>query len=146
MDLVTAENQSVSSQQKKLVASFSGEIYHGPLPDPEMLVRYKNADPSFPERIVKMAEKHNTADVGIKKSFSFSNTVIPIVGQVFTFLLGAGSLFTCIYLVEKGYASGAIAAIAAGFTPIIINALKGLGHNSRSREDNHPQQDNHTDD
>ena len=144
MDLVTAENQPVSSQQKKLVASFSGEIFQGPLPDPEMLERYKNADPSFPERIVKMAEKHNAADVEIKRSFSFSNTVIPIAGQVFTFLLGVGSLFTCIYLAEKGYASGAIAAIAAGFAPIIINAFKGLRHNSRSLEDNHPKQDNHT--
>jgi hypothetical protein len=90
-----------------------------------------------------MAEEHNAADVGIKKSFSFSNTVIPIVGQVFTFLLGAGSLFSCIYLAEKGYTGGAIAAITAGFAPIIINALKGLRQNnqSNSRKDNDLQQE-----
>jgi uncharacterized membrane protein len=119
------DNQFQNSQ-RELIAAFQGEIFQGPLPDPEMLEKYKNADPSFPERIVKMAEDHNAADVGIKKSFSFSNTVIPIAGQVFTFLLGAGSLFTCIYLAEKGYTGSAIAAVAAGFAPIIINALKGF--------------------
>ena len=120
-----------ASPQRELIAAFQGEIYQGPLPDPEMLEKYKNADPSFPERIVKMAEKHNAADVGIKKSFSFSSTVIPIMGQVFTFLLGAGSLFTCIYLAEKGYAGSAIAAVVAGFAPIIINALKGFRQNEK---------------
>jgi len=125
------DNQPTNPRQE-LIAAFQGEIYQGPLPDPEMLEKYKNADPSFPERIVKMAEEQNAADVGIKKSFSFSNTVIPILGQIFTFLLSAGSLCTCLYLAEKGYAGGAIAAIAAGFAPIIINALKGFKQNNQS--------------
>ena len=120
--------------QRELITAFQGEIYQGPLPDPEMLEKYRHADPSFPERIVKMAEDHNAADVEIKRSFSFSSTVIPIVGQIFTFLLGAGSLFTCIYLAEKGYAGGAIAAIAAGFAPIIINALRGFRQNNQSQK------------
>ena len=124
------DNQS-PGLQRELIAAFQGEIFQGPLPDPEMLEKYKNADPSFPERIVKMAEEHNAADVGIKKSISFSSTVIPIAGQVFTFFLGAGSLFTCIYLAEKGYAGSAIAAVVAGFAPIIINALKGFRQNEK---------------
>jgi len=45
------------------------EITQGPLPDPDILARYKNADPSFPERIMKMAEAHNAADVLTKKEF-----------------------------------------------------------------------------
>ena len=118
----------------RVVATISGEMYSGPLPDPEMLDRYKNADPSFPERIVKMAEKHNAADVGIKKSFVFSNTIIPIAGQVFTFLLGIGCLLTCIYLANKGLAGGAIAVIVAGFSPIIINALKSFRHNGNEKQ------------
>ena len=97
-----------------------------------MLEKYKNANPTFPERIVKMAEKHNAADVGIKKSFSFSSTVIPMLGQIFTFLLGAGSLYACVRLIEKGYAGGAIATVIAGFSPIIINALKGFRKNGHS--------------
>ena len=111
-----------------------GEIFKGPLPNPEILERYKNADPSFPERIVKMAEKHNADDVGIKRSFVFSNIIIPIAGQVFTFLLGIGCLLTCIYLANKGLAGGAIAVIVAGFSPIIINALKSFKQNGHGKK------------
>jgi len=48
-----------SSPQRELITAFQGEIFQGPLPDPEMLEKYKNADPSFPERIVRMAEEQN---------------------------------------------------------------------------------------
>ena len=34
--------------------------HSGPLPLPEILDGYKKIDPSFPERIVLMAEKHST--------------------------------------------------------------------------------------
>ena len=123
------ENLSKMSQ-----VAIRGEIYQGPLPDPEMLERYKNADSSFPERIVRMAENHNAADVGTKKSISLSNLIIPIIGQVFTFLLGAGSLYVCVHLAGKGYAGGSIAAVIAGFAPIIINALKGFRHNNNTQQ------------
>jgi uncharacterized membrane protein len=129
---MSSQNLPPSLPQNQV--AIRGELYRGPLPDPEMLERYKNADPSFPERIVKMAENHNDADVGTKKSISRSNIILPLTGQIFTFLLGIGSLFTCIYLAEKGYTGGAIAAVAVGFAPIIINALRSFKQNSHSRE------------
>jgi len=100
--------------------------FQGPLPDPEMLEQYKNADPSFPERIMKMAEDHNAADVVAKNRISFSNLIIPIIGQVFTLILGAGGILACIYLAKAGYTGAAIAAIAGSFSPIIIGAFKSL--------------------
>jgi uncharacterized membrane protein len=138
-ELTATRNQLQNSPYKQLEQmemSFSGEIYHGPLPDPEMLEKYKNADPSFPNRIVKMAENHNAADVGIKKGMTFSTTIIPVMGQLFTFLLGAGSLTVCVYLAQKGFTGGAIAAVVAGFAPIIINALKGFKQNDHSKQNN----------
>ena len=91
-----------------------------------MLEQYKNADPSFPERIMKMAEDHNAADVVAKNRISFSNLIIPIIGQVFTLILGAGGILACIYLAKAGYTGAAIAAIAGSFSPIIIGAFKSL--------------------
>jgi uncharacterized membrane protein len=102
------------------------ELIQGPLPDPEMLERYKNADPSFAERIVRMAEAHNAADVAMKNRVSLSHLVVPIIGQVFTLLLGAGGLLTCVFLARAGYTGVAIAAVAGGFTPIIVGAFKGF--------------------
>jgi len=102
------------------------ETFQGPLPDPVMLERYKNADPSFPERIMRMAEAHNAADINTKNRISLSNLIIPIIGQVFTLLLGIGGIVACIYLARAGYTGGAIAAIVASFSPMVINAFKGL--------------------
>jgi uncharacterized membrane protein len=128
---MASQNQLQNLQQDQMV-SIREEIYRGPLPEPETLERYKNADPSFPERIMEMAENHNAADVQTKKRISLSNLIIPIIGQVFTFLLGGGSLYVCVKLAEKGYTGGSIAAIAAGFAPIIINALRGFKQNNQN--------------
>jgi len=120
--------QNMPSQQVPPVVR--EEYYQGPLPAPDTLVMYKNADPSFPERIMQMAEAHNTADVVTKNRISLTNLIVPIIGQVFTLLLGAGGLFTCIYLAKAGYSGPAIAAIVGSFSPIIVGAFKGLRHKS----------------
>jgi len=36
--------------------------------------------PPIPERIMRMAEAHNAADVMTKNRISFSNLIVPIIG------------------------------------------------------------------
>ena len=122
-------SQSLPSQDDQHIVFSRQEItetFQGPLPDPIMLEKYKDADPSFPERIMRMAEAHNAADIKAKNRISFSNLVIPIIGQIFTLLLGTGGILACIYLARAGYTGGAIAAIVGSFSPMVINAFKGL--------------------
>ena len=102
------------------------------LPDPEILEKYKSADPSFPERIMRMAEAHNVADTKTKNRISLSNLIVPIIGQVFTLILSAGSILACVYLAYSGYTGAAIAIIFSGFSPIIINAFRGLRQTDKS--------------
>jgi uncharacterized membrane protein len=104
----------------------SEELYLGPLPEPETLEKYKLTDPSFPERIMKMAEAHNAADVRAKNRVSLVNLVVPIAGQVFTLLLGAGGILSCVFLSQAGFAGGAIASIVTSFSPMVISALRSL--------------------
>jgi uncharacterized membrane protein len=113
--------QELILTQQEVSASFQG-----PLPDPIMLENYKNADPSFPERIMRMAEAHNIADTKTKNRISLSNLIIPIIGQVFTLILGISGILACLYLAKSGYTGGAIAIIVGSFSPMIINAFKGL--------------------
>jgi uncharacterized membrane protein len=103
-------------------------LLQGPLPSPDILERYRAADPTFPERIMKMAEDHNKADTITKNRISLSNLIVPIIGQVFTLLISLGSLFACVYLAMAGHTGAAIATIVGGLSPIIIGALKNLGH------------------
>jgi len=123
-------DQVQNIQPNQIVHNQKFEITEGPLPNPEILVRYGTADPSFPERIVRMAEEHNAADVAMKNRISLSNLIIPIIGQVFTLILGAGGILACVYLARSGYTGAAIAAIAGSFSPIIIGAFKNLRQKS----------------
>jgi uncharacterized membrane protein len=128
-ELMANSSQNVPSQSDQHIVLTRQEIsetFQGPLPDPVMLEGYKNADPSFPERIMRMAEAHNAADINTKNRISLANLIIPIIGQVFTLLLGTGGIFACIYLARTGYTGGAIAAIVGSFSPMVINAFKGL--------------------
>jgi len=102
------------------------ETYIGPLPNPLFLEKYKNTDPTFPERIMKMTEAHNVADVTTKNRISMSQFITPIIGQVITFLLGAGGILACIYLARAGYTGPSIAAVTSAFSPIAIRAIRSI--------------------
>jgi len=110
------------------------ELYLGPLPNPDMLERYKNAGIDFPERIMRMAEAHNKADTTAKNRISLANLIIPIIGQVFTLMLGIGGIFACVYLAKLGYTGEAVAAIIASFSPMIINAFRGLNQTKETKQ------------
>ncbi|MDR0403494.1 MAG: hypothetical protein LBH35_07915 [Treponema sp.] len=118
-ELMTQPKTVIQTVQKS-------ELFQGPLPDPEMLERYKNADSSFPERIMRMAEAHNAADVKTKNRISLSNLIVPIIGQIFTLMLGAGGIAACVYLAKAGFTGGAIATMVGSFSPMVINAFRGL--------------------
>jgi len=124
-----ANNQVQNAPKQVVTRQEITETFVGPLPDPVMLERYKNAGDTFPERIMQMAEAHNNADVNTKNRISLSNLIVPIVGQVFTLILGAGGILACIYLAKSGFTGGAIAAIIGSFSPMIINAFRGLRQN-----------------
>jgi hypothetical protein len=82
---------------------------------------------------MKMAEAHNQADVKLKNRISFGNLVMPIIGQFLTFFLGLGGILAGVYLSKEGISAGAVAAIIGGFSPILINAFKGLRQNNSKK-------------
>jgi uncharacterized membrane protein len=111
-----------ANKNNPLVVEARHEVFSGPLPSPEDLQRYKNIDDGFAERIFRMAEDHNAANVAIKKSRAIS----PILGQVFSFLMSMAGFGTAIFFGFRGTEAGAIAAIIGGISPIIVAALSNL--------------------
>ena len=102
------------------------QTFSGPLPHPDILTRYGDIKSDLPERITKMAEDHNRADVRTKDRFSFAMSFATIAGSIFTFLLGAGSIAAGIWLAILGEPGSSIAAIITGFAPIVIAAFGNL--------------------
>jgi uncharacterized membrane protein len=114
------------SQSPVMVGVEQHQLFSGPLPPPEMLKAYKGIDGNFPERMMKIAEKHAEADVRGKDRMSFATFVAPLVGQALSFFLGLTGLGLCAFLATKGLGSESIVAAIGGIAPIIVVALSNL--------------------
>ena len=57
-------------------AKISVGVYQGPIPPAVELDHYKQIDPTFPDRIMKMAENYNRSNTIIKTRFLFWGLVI----------------------------------------------------------------------
>ncbi|GHV16143.1 hypothetical protein FACS189493_1450 [Spirochaetia bacterium] len=110
------------------------QVYQGPIPQSQELAGYKSIDPTYPDRIIKMAESHTAADVKTKNRKSWAEMVTPIIGQTYTLFLGFGGMGVCIYLANKGFTAQGIAAVAVGFAPMVINAISSLVHGNPKKE------------
>lgn len=105
------------------------EVYTGPIPHPDILKGFAEIDSSFPERIIKMAEKHNESNVLQKNRISWSNAYLPLIGQIFTFILAISGILFGVFLAIKGHTSSSITSIIGGFCPILIAAISNLNKN-----------------
>jgi uncharacterized membrane protein len=97
-------------------------IFSGPIPPPDTLKGYREIDPGYPERLMKMAEAHSAADVYQKYKESFTVTL----GQVFSFALGLTGFGLSALFALNGLEAGAIAAAIGGIAPIIVAAMGNL--------------------
>ncbi len=96
----TSAGSPRTPQQTRVTAS----LYQGVIPPPDMMEHYKEIDPSFPGRILAMAEtegEHRRAyDKAIlKKSFS-----LDIVGNVLGFLAVMGVAVLAYFFMINGHA------------------------------------------
>jgi uncharacterized membrane protein len=80
---------------------------------------YKRIDPSYPERILQMAEKHAEADVFMEKEAAKSVSR----GQVFSFILCIIGFGVAVLLAVMKLEAAAITAAIGGVSPIIISAI-----------------------
>jgi uncharacterized membrane protein len=96
--------------------------YNGPIPPASELQGLQSIEPSFPERVMRIAEKHADADIRKKDRFS----IAPIIGQIASFLIACMGFGIGVIFAFKGIETGAVTAIIGGIAPIIIAALSNL--------------------
>lgn len=104
----------------------AGESYSGPLPHPDILKGFQEINPDYPDKIFSMAEENNKANIRAQDRITIANIVIPVIGQIFTFLLGLCGVGAGIFLALQGHSAASIAAILSGLAPIIIAAIQNM--------------------
>lgn len=107
----------VSSEEQLIIRQ-----YNGPIPPAAELEQLRAIDPSFPERVMRIAESHAAADVRRKDRFS----MVPIIGQIASFLISCMGFGIGVFCAIKGIEAGAVTAIIGGIAPIIIAALSNI--------------------
>ena len=99
------------------------ESFSGPLPSPEYLEAYNKIDPTFAERIMKMAEENNKASITQEKETYGRFFVERSRGQWLSFGLGVLSLSAGVVLALMKLPAPAISAILGGLAPVIIASI-----------------------
>ena len=106
----------------KATAFSAEQRFSGPLPPPQMLIKYNEAFPGCAERIVAMAERQAVHRQDIEKRVVRSNSIREQVGQVFGLLVALTAILSGVYLImhnkpAEGIASilGPLAALASVF-------------------------------
>lgn len=120
------KNAKMIKAQNKETNLVAGEIYNGPLPHPDILKGFQEVNSEYPDRIFKMAEEYSASNIRIQERITKANIVIPILGQVFTFLIVIIGMGAGIFFALKGYSAASITSIIGGFAPILISAIQNM--------------------
>jgi len=129
---IPVESGNPSEEKNENVIVYEQEVsvrYQGPIPDPYTFYKLKEVDPSFPERVMKMAESNNDVEIKIKEQKSKRKQQeigLESRGQLFIFILALVLIGVSVFLVLKGYELIAIVPFLGGISPIITTVINNL--------------------
>ncbi|MBQ6567450.1 MAG: DUF2335 domain-containing protein [Treponema sp.] len=115
------ENKAVAIQHHEQTQ------FIGPIPPPEMLKGYYSLKEEYADKIIKMAEENNSANIELEKKALEGNIRINSRAQVFAFIIvllgyGMASLFG--FVLKNTPAT--VVSIITGTAPLAIAAISGL--------------------
>lgn len=142
---VQLEHLSPDDPQPPLIPLSRAEVtsytYRGPIPDPGMLARYNEVDPTFADRIMRMAESEVEARTDSMKRLNKAEARAVSLGAVTTAAIVVLGLVAAIVLIALGYDGIAfllaVPALLYGVARV-IEAIRN-GSSGDSGEDGPPQ-------
>ena len=109
------KNQPKSNQRLSVTKT---EVYQGAIPPPDMMEGYKILDSSFPDRILKMAEKEQSHAHQMSSKAHFSVMFQISIGLIAGVLTMASLCWLVFYAVSNSQPTVAIATVS-GMAAII---------------------------
>jgi len=132
---VNQKNQPARREQTRIEATFHGEAFAGPLPHPDILIKYNNAVSDAAERILRMAEKQAAHRQEIERRVVRSNTLNQTMGTIFAFLIASGVITGGIYLISIGVNVGGFVTIISAISALVTVFIKGRSAQDRERRE-----------
>lgn len=122
------------------------EYFSGPLPPPKTLEAYKAIDPTFPDRILSMAENQAAHRQSIEKQVICNDSKNERLGTIFAFLLIFFSLLISAFLLYHGKGIESLAILMSTVVPVLIVFITGksqqeknLASKDQAMEENEPK-------
>lgn len=114
------------------------QMYKGPIPQASDLSEYASIDPSFPNRIMEMAEKEGEHRRSIeakladlKVSTSQEDLRIEKMGLIFGFLITLVCLISGVFLITNGNSLAGLSTVISSLALLIGSFL----HSAKKKED-----------
>ena len=121
------KQKDMFSNKKMIIKEQHQASYSAPIPPPAMLADYNKIDPSFAERILKMAEDQNVASIYTNKTFIDKTFKAKWFGQIFSFtIVLLGFVLAALFEFLKDDSGAAITSLIVAVVPIGIAAVKGM--------------------
>ena len=131
------EDRSVAARREKTGVSERQEMtaiqHSGPLPHPDVLRGYAEINPSFPERIMKMAEENNKASIEHEELLIRESSCNQKLGIWTNFVISILGLAVAVVLGIAGIRGGAAVAVVCSLCPGIIAMVGSRRNNNQSK-------------
>jgi uncharacterized membrane protein len=104
------------------------------IPPPEMMEQFKTIDPTFPDRILKMAENEGTHRRELAKSFTHKSFLLDLMGIFSGIAVVGGVIWLCFEFVVRGYATQAASlgiSVLVGLAIVFVTRKQPNNINSK---------------
>jgi len=103
----------------------SGVHYAGPLPHPDILVKYNEAHPGAADRIIAMAEKQAAHRQELEKTVVTANCHNSKRGPIYGFIICMTAIGGGVYLIQLGKGAAGLASIITALASLAVVFVYG---------------------
>lgn len=122
------ENQPNQQKPKPIRiqhAQVEQQIFTGPLPPPEILVRYNDASSGAADRIIAMAEKQAEHRQKMERWREGSEIALSFTGQLCALIFVLVMVVAAAYCIVKGQPWGGVGLGATGIVSVVYAFIRG---------------------
>jgi len=107
----------------------------GPIPPPEILLKYNDALPNAAERIVAMAESQLTHRQALERQVIDSNCKAQQRGPIYGLVVCLSAIGGGIYLIHSGQSAAGLVSIISALTGLAIVFISGKAMQQKQLRD-----------